>query len=355
MRTRLITKLDDLNALGAAWGRLEPSAVSPMQQFIWAQACASALTREGELRVVVVEEGGDIVAIAPLVHPHGKACLEMLGVAELGEPTDVLCANGDALRTLAAAVADLGVPLILKRVPTDSLLPQALEKSFRGRGFLFLRPDNSWPWIPLDSGWAEPESRLNSKRRSHLLRVRRIAAEFGPVTSEVLSPEPQALAPLLDEAFAVEAAGWKGVTGTAMALDPLRGPFYRRYAAAACEKGILRLAFLRIGGQAAAMQLGVEWGGGLWLLKIGYDNQFARCSPGNLLVCETLRYAARRGLKSLHFLGAIEHWTRQWTERENSCVTLRGYPFGLRGGAALMTDLAKSGWQKLSRLRGPAK
>jgi len=351
MKARIIDKMVDLNALRGAWSRLERHAVSPMQQFIWTQACVSTLTAEGELRVVVVEEGEDIVAVAPLVQPQGKPCLKMLGVSELGEPTDALCKDKDALRALATTLLDLGVPLLLKRVPSDSLLPNALKESFRGHGALFSTRDNSWPFIPLDSSWGEPESHLNAGRRSDLRRSQRIAAGMGMVSSEVLSPTPATLAPLLEEAFAVEAASWKGETRTALSLDPVRGAFYRHYAAAACAEGLLRLSFLRIGGQAAAMQMAIEFGDRIWLLKIGYDKRFAHCSPGILLLRETLRYSAARGLSSVEFLGTAEPWIRAWAWMERSCVAIRGYPFGLRGIHTLANDTATSLWNKFARIR----
>jgi len=134
---------------------------------------------------------------------------------------------------------------------------------------------------------------------------------------------PTELDPLLEEAFQVEASGWKGHKGTALASDLLRQSFYRRYAAAACEKGILRLSLLRIGGRAAAMQFAVEWGKRFWLLKIGYDEEFSRCSPGTLLMLETLRYAAGRGLQSYEFLGVVEPWLAAWTKQVRTCVMLR--------------------------------
>jgi CelD/BcsL family acetyltransferase involved in cellulose biosynthesis len=347
VNVRIVEGLDGVNALRTAWEGLESSAVSPMQQFIWTQACASTLTRESELRIVVLEDAGKPIAFAPLIQRQGKPFLEILGMAELYEPTDFIYSHSDALIPLARELADLGIPLHLRRIPAESPMPDALKKGFRGKGPLFRRVDNSWPWIPLHAGWAEPETQLNSKRRSHLHRIRRIASEFGTVTSEVLTPEPTNLNRLIDEAFAIEAAGWKGETGTALAKDAFRGAFFRRYAAAACEKGILRLSFLRINGQAVAMQMGVESCGGIWLLKIGYDDRFARCSPGNLLVRETLHYAAMRGLKALHFLGVVEHWTQQWTEDEKACVVIRAYPLGFRGATVLASDIVKSAWQKL--------
>jgi len=227
------------------------------------------------------------------------------------------------------ALVDLKVPLCFRRIPADSPLSEALAKAYRGRGVFVRRPDGGWPGIALDSRWVEPENQLNAGRRSDFRRAVRIASEMGPVSSEIVTPTPSTLRPLLEEAFAVEAAGWKGETKTAMALDPLRGPFYRQYATAACEKGILRLAFLRIGREIAAMQLAVECIGGFWLHKIGFDKRFARCSPGNLLLRETIRDAAMRGLASFEFLGTIEPWVQVWTRQERPCVVLRGYPLGV--------------------------
>ncbi|MCC6521491.1 MAG: GNAT family N-acetyltransferase, partial [Polyangiaceae bacterium] len=117
-----------------------------------------------------------------------------------------------------------------------------------------------------------------------------------------------------------------------------RGLFYRRYALAAAREGKLRVAFLRIDERAAATQLAVEWDHGYWLLKIGYRDEFARCSPGSLLVAETIRYAAERGLSHYEFLGSVEAWTRTWTDAERACVSVRVYPYGWAGMAALALD-----------------
>ena len=151
----------------------------------------------------------------------------------------------------------------------------------------------------------------------------------------------------MDEAFRVEAAGWKGRARTALAHDSTRQAFFRRYAAAASSRGILRLCLPRIGGRAAAMQIAVETGGRFWLLKVGYDERFARCSPGSLLLLETIRHAAARGLRSYEFLGNAEPWTRPWTREVRPCVHLEAYPFKARGVGRLATGAAAVGGRRL--------
>jgi CelD/BcsL family acetyltransferase involved in cellulose biosynthesis len=147
---------------------------------------------------------------------------------------------------------------------------------------------------------------------------------------------------LLEEAIQVETESWKGRKGTSLSEDKAMGEFFRRYARLASEQGILRLCFMRIGGKAVAMQLATETGNGFWLLKIGHNDEFARYSPGILLMIETIRYAARAGLRTYEFLGSAQPWIRTWTQLERQCVSFRAYPFGVIGMAALAVDAAEA-------------
>jgi CelD/BcsL family acetyltransferase involved in cellulose biosynthesis len=341
MNIRIIDNIDALDALAPAWNALEKKCELPMQQFIWARACASVLRHKYDLCVVAIEEDGKINALAPLAREHGNRYLEVLGVKEYGEPTDVIYADQNALHRLAAAIRGLGMPLLLKRVPSDSPFKKSMETAFHGRGLLNCARDTGSPWIALDSSWLDPETHLNSGRRSDLRRARRNAEEIGPVSCEIIVPSKENLPALLQQAFMVEAASWKGQSGTAMAMDPLRGEFYREYAISACEEGILRICFLRIGDKTAAMQIAVEYAKKFWLLKIGYDNRFARCSPGMLLLRESIRHAAAGGLNSYEFLGTVESCWKVWTPLERNYSVLRGYPFGFQGVAALVGDVVR--------------
>ena len=109
-----------------------------------------------------------------------------------------------------------------------------------------------------------------------------------------------------------------------------------------------RICRLRFGDSIVAVQVcRIEESRRFWLLKIGYDERFARCSPGNLLVCETLRYAARQGLESYEFLGSSDNWTRVWTRDERQSVCMHIYPYNYAGMTALaqqILSLVKKRW-----------
>jgi CelD/BcsL family acetyltransferase involved in cellulose biosynthesis len=329
-------QLDDIAPF---WRALEGSMASPIQQCLWSESCCATLPLDGKVQFIVVKTGSQTGAIAPLVRTKGiLGRLEHLGVKILREPTDLIFSDSAALKNLANALVKHGSPVFLDRIPADSPTVAAIQEAYRGRGLLLLRPAQPYPRILLHEGWRKPESRLNSGRRSDLRRAARTAEKLGPLSFQILSPTPSRLGPILEEALEVEAANWKGSEGSAIAYDKLRGPFYRHYAAAASAAGILRICFLRIGCKAVAMQFAVECARGFWLLKIGYREEFARCSPGMLLIAETIRYAASRDLVSYEFLGNADNWTRIWTQDEIQTVSIRAYPFGMTGVAALAAD-----------------
>ncbi|MGA3040919.1 MAG: GNAT family N-acetyltransferase [Bryobacteraceae bacterium] len=330
-----------LDRIASAWERLAANG-NPVSDFAYARAWAAGLDDTQRLRVMLASRP-ETVAIAPLVI-NRAGWLTMLA-AEMYEMMDFPCADEGALSELARAIVRTGLPLYLQRVPADAPAVAALETAYRGRGVVLRQPAGGSPWIPLDDSWAEPELRLEAGRRSDLRRARRHAEKMGAVETAIINPTLAQLPQLVAEAFQVEAAGWKGAQGTALAADAVRGAFFRRYAEHACAKGILRLCMLRIGGQPAAAQIAIESGSRFDLLRAGYDERFSRCSPGMLLTAESIRYAAGRGLRTYEFNGSVEPWTKIWTRHEHACCSLRAYPFSPRGACALWTD----GWRAALR------
>jgi CelD/BcsL family acetyltransferase involved in cellulose biosynthesis len=334
---QIVRTLEQLRQVQSLWEAVPVSWANPAMSYEFVNACAEAYGIADRLSVVV-STSGPHPAIAPLYRSEAAPRLELVGQNQIFEASDFLYAAADDLPGLASAVITLGRPLRLNRIPEQSATVAALEAAYRGRGLVVKRPAAGCPWIALDESWAEPDQHLNSGRRSDLRRLRRNAEKLGAVTFDVCSPQPQELEALLGEVYAVESAGWKARSGSAMEVDPRMGAFYKSYAAAAAAGNVLRLAFMRIDGRPVAAQLAIEAGGAYWLLKIGYVEEFKRCSPGILLMIETIRYAANAGLKSYEFLGAEEEWINAWKPNVRSCIRLQTYPFNFHGASALLGD-----------------
>jgi CelD/BcsL family acetyltransferase involved in cellulose biosynthesis len=341
---RLIDSIAELDGFQASWEAL--AGGDPLSGFAYARAWAGTLGPAESLHVLV-EEGDQALGIAPLIlQRRGAGWLTQIAL-ETYEILDLPCRDGATASALAGAIYKSGRPLFLNRVPLGSPMVQAIDEAYRRRGWVIRKQGTGSPYIALDDSWRQPESHLNSGRRSDLRRARRHADESGGVGFEIHSPSASELPALMEEVFRVEAAGWKGATGTALAVDPGLRSFYQQYAALAQRQGVLRVCFLKIGERAAAAQLAVETEDRFSLLKVGYDEEFARCSPGLLLTVETIRHAAERGLRSYEFNGKVERWTEVWTKDERPCCSIRAYPMSVRGFTALASGGCRAAWRKL--------
>jgi CelD/BcsL family acetyltransferase involved in cellulose biosynthesis len=343
---RRLTQLDTFAAELPEWTQttLGAPAITPMQSRPWVVACAQSFVRADKLNVIVIEDAGGVAAVAPLVHRTSfPAINELLGVRELGEPSDFIFRDETALSALMDVLSRESIPLLVHRMPAASPSAAAIRAGFRGKGIVVSRPGNNCPHIALATGGKAADHLLSSRLRSDLRRAQRKAESYGRVTYQIHAPRTaQEFLPLYAQALQVEAAGWKGRDGSAVAKNELQREFFSRYGVMASEEGILRLAFMRINGTLAAMQYAVQWNEAYWLLKIGYDEDFSRFSPGMLLIQHTLQYACNEGLHSYEFLGSAETWTQRWTTAERTTSRIAVYPFRSAGMYTLGRDLFRS-------------
>jgi hypothetical protein len=332
-----IRNANELDGLSREWGLVAADSSAIASNFEYQKAWAQGLNSRQQLRIFASAE-----AIAPLVKVRGFAQPLTLLAAEMFEPLDFPGRTTEAVEELVRAIRGTRLPLYLQRIPADSLVIPAVEKVFRGRAVIVRKPAASAPLIRLDETWCEPESHLNSGRRSDLRRARRAAEKLGAVETLILTPSQSETPDLLSEVLRVEAAGWKAAAGTALAADPVRRAFFARYCDAEARLGRLRICLLRIAGQNAAAQIAIQTSTRFSLLRAGYDETFARCSPGNLLTRESIRHAALAGTATYEFNGNVEPWTRLWTEDELACCSLRVFPFSATGITELCAQAAKT-------------
>src|SRR5439155_13614414 len=119
-----------------------------------------------------------------------------------------------------------------------------------------------------------------SLRKGHT-RLRRLRRAFerelgAPLEAIDRSGQPEAV----ERFLALEASGWKGRRGTAMASRPGHADFFREMCAGAGSAGRLELLSLEAAGQVLAMKCSLFAGDGLFYLKAAYDEAHARYSPG---------------------------------------------------------------------------
>lgn len=200
--------------------------------------------------------------------------------------------------------------LLLRDVPRDgptSVLLEPLARADR-------HPTGRWeslrtPVVRLGGGSAE--ERTSARFRANLRRRARRLQELGAVAVRRSDGAGDVDAALSDF-LAVEASGWKGKGGTAIALDPALVRFYRAIARDAAARGALAIRTLTLDGRPVAVHLGLVHRGVYLLPKTAYDESLGYVSPGQLLQREVLAECEARGLAAFDFLGPDMPWKSDW-------------------------------------------
>jgi CelD/BcsL family acetyltransferase involved in cellulose biosynthesis len=146
---------------------------------------------------------------------------------------------------------------------------------------------------------------------------------------EVIDSGPE-VGDALEEGLRIEAAGWKGRAGTAIAADETTHRFYSLLARRAARRGWLRLHFLRVGERRIAFDFSLFYAGKAFMLKPAYDPAFAACSPYSQLLVRILQDHFARGVKEFDFLGREDGWKFDWATRTRSQEWLYVMPDSLR-------------------------
>ncbi len=296
----------DWNALAGAWH-------TPLHSFEWFDASRQANDEKSDLSVFVSRADGVARAIAPLVVDRSGAIPILRSLDYfIYEVNHFIYSDDSALAPVCAGILGTGLPLLLEKVRFDSAEMRCLGSASRGKALMVERDVKGLNYVPLEPEWSALEQKMSSSSRSYLRRRRRIAERSGRVRFDVVSPDATSVDGHLEELIRVEGASWKAKAGTAMIKDSRMRRHFTAFARATARLGTLRMFFLRIGDATVAARMTIEHGGRLWELKIGYDERWAKCSPGLLLMNETLRYACERGLNGYEFLGSDEPWHHRW-------------------------------------------
>lgn len=323
-------------AIEAEWDELaDRTGAEPYARAGWIAAWWDAFGDEGRLGVVALRRGGRLSAVAPLVR---RAGFTESPVNEHTPRFALLAEDDAAARDLASVLVRLRQKrLTLRLVEAGDPVAEAVRDAAEAAGYHVLQVGSMRsPWLALQ-GVAEADAALDRKMRKELRRCRRRLDDLGAVEIGVEPPDGD-LEALLGEAFAVEAMGWKGEAGSAIAASPEARAFYTAVARWAAARGTLRLVTARLDGRMVAFELDILQAGRMHALKTGFDPELARLSPGHLVALAAVQHAIDAGASSYEMLGDDEPYKLRWTDSTRELTTLEASAPGARGMA---DDLAR--------------
>lgn len=159
-------------------------------------------------------------------------------------------------------------------------------------------------------------SSLSQRKRKDLNRRHRRLSELGEVRFDWATGS-QGLSAWTDDFLKLEASGWKGKAGSALACDPATRHVFRSSLVGAAERGRLIRLSLLLAGRPIAMLSTFAAPPGSFGYKTAFDEAFSRYSPGFLLEREFLRSLERGDIRWCDSCAASDHsvMNQIWNER----------------------------------------
>ncbi len=206
---------------------------------------------------------------------------------------------------------------------TDSALPLLARDSRDVRRVALMESLHTSPIIDLHEDFSA-YMRLHPSRFGKLAKLgRRMWRDHEPEVA--LLEVPKDLDSELDRAFALEAAGWKGTAGTAIASASETARFYRAVARAYHRLGEFRLSTITLDGELAAFDFCLVHSKRLWTLKCAYDESFRRLSPGLVLLLWEVERSFELGLEAVELLGDVEEYKLAFATSDRQHFRFRAY------------------------------
>lgn len=323
LRVERLTEASSLETLTPGWNALAADVPQALPQLsaAWVRSFVETLGADLPFAVHAAFAGLALVGVLALVRrPHPR-----LGARAplCGPPRDHHTRSGDALlhpvfaplalRALLASVRAREEPcfgLELRGVRDSSPTLAALDEA-RPFGIVVRTDDERGSYVKVDGDLAGFRAGLSDNFRRNLRKAGNRVAK-APGTRFRRDVGPAADPATLDVFLEVEASGWKGRGGTAIAQDPTLVRFYRALVARLHAAGWLEWHRIELEGRTAAIHLGARLGRSLVLLKIAYDEAFARVGPGNLLFDHVVEAEfAERRVDEINCMTDMP-WHRNW-------------------------------------------
>ena len=353
LRVQILTQLEELEAVRTDWHRLwrsvEGCAVGLMPEYV-IPYLRYRLPPGAEWVCVLVLDGEELIGVFPAV--YGLADLLPQWGRRFAPPhefySDFIVADGQADEVFRVVLPALGevVPgwrrLDLRRVREDSAtlgLPAHPLPEFRvveeERGF--------GSYLQTVGSFEDYYQGLSKNFRGNLRKARNKLDQLREVKFVLRTPQEFALGDFWGFVD-LEAAGWKGARGAAIKYRQGWSDFYQDFTVGLARAGCLVWNCLQAEGRVIAAQIAVRTGSRLTVFKIAYDEDYARCAPGNLLWSRVLEEAfASDEIREVDALSDMS-WHRDWKMAQrryyNLCVVpKRLVPAMLRYCEELRPDL----------------
>ncbi len=316
MHIQTFTDVSGFDALASEWDDLIARSVSSplFLTYRWQRTWWEHLGH-GDLLLIAVRDDADrLIGIAPFfrhTNDQGQRELSFVGCADVSDYLDLIIDRDYADEVCSTIWNFLIGPDALEwdevslcNIPHASPTHVRLADLAQSQGYtVTVDVEDVCPVITLPAAWDDYLASLNKKQRHEIRRKLRRAQEAADVRwyvvegGEGLAADTESFIELHQKSTAEKEDFWDQATKS----------FFRAIVGQLARTGWLKLYFIEFDGTRAASLLCFDYQNEILVYNSGYDpTQFARLSPGIVLVAYAIQHAIELGRARFDFLRGDE-------------------------------------------------
>lgn len=271
--------VDAAQSLAADWKHLSSNAIQPAG-FNAPELILPLLKNVGGAILQTVSHGPDLLMAFPVSSKllFLKTWDTPLTTTGLPHVNSELSAS-----VLLAYINAQTKPILFNAIPAQGPFIESLKK--QSANFEIIETWQRAALKPIGSFDNWLQTNFDQKRRKEFKRLRNRLSEQGDMTTDILQ-QGQDVKPFVDDLLSLEAKGWKGGRGTAIAANPKLKLALEEACGNLHRANKLRFWSLNLNGKAIASLFAIVEGDQAWLGKIAYDEAFAKYSPGVQIIID---------------------------------------------------------------------
>jgi hypothetical protein len=335
---KLIRSLEDLGPHAEAWDKLvgrQPEQI-PFNSHAWiATYLQKRLTDKDRWCCMLAYEGSELIGVLPLIitprkvfgfsrwqlqNPKGAHTRSVGVVVEPGKEAEII---ESFLLSLNKVIPNWH-SAYFERIPASSPLIRYLDQG-AGGVLAFHEFCNLGAYLPTIGNFDNFRAGLKKSSRTNLTTASNRLSRYKDVHYEFFTGETAKPADL-ERFMKVEVANWKGDAGSAIIQSQDLVDFYYQLADRLSGRCWLEWHFLAAEGKTIAGNLAIRCCRSIFIWKLGYDVDYAKCSPGNMLFEQVVKRAFESSEIDKIELISDPLWAKTWQMQRREFHNLWIYP-----------------------------
>ncbi len=162
------------------------------------------------------------------------------------------------------------------------------------------------------------DTRANSKKKSRSVHRKLKKLERLGKLEFCVYDTPDALETAYQELLSIEASGWKGRSQTATIYYDESTVFFAKLIESFAPLGSCAIYSLKLNNKTIAAKLCITMNGNCYFLKIGYDEYYAKMSPGVLLIENAITQLSGCGVVREYNFVTHHDYYQQWNPKHRT-------------------------------------